>query len=206
MNITCEHCHTKLKIPGDKLPNKQTIGLTCPKCKNKTTINPSLANEVSSEEYSADDKPFDFLEQGAQTALVCEDDPAIREKIRSKLKKMNYRITEVSSQRDAMKNMRFHVYNLIVLNESFENSSLENNHILRYVNSLNMAMRRDIFVVLVGNNFRTMDNMTAFANSVNIVANATDLNQLEVILKKSLADHQEFYQTFKTALRSVGVM
>lgn len=204
MNITCEHCHTKLKIPEDKLPDKQAVGLICPKCKNKTTVNPSVTNEVPSDEYSADDKPFDFLEQGVQTALVCEDDPATREKMSSKLKKMNYGVTEVSSQRDAMKNMRFHVYDLIVLNELFESSTLENNHILRYLNSLNMAMRRDIFVVLVGNNFRTMDNMTAFANSVNIVVNSKDLNQLEMILKKSLADHQEFYRTFTAALRSVG--
>ena len=103
-----------------------------------------------------------------------------------------------------MKNMRFHVYELIVLNESFENSTIENNHILCYLNFLNMAMRRDIFVVLVGNNFRTMDNMNAFAHSVNIVVNSKDLDQLEMILKKSLADHQQFYRTFEVALRSVG--
>jgi CheY-like chemotaxis protein len=163
-----------------------------------------LTNEFPSDEYSADDKPFDFLEQGVQTALVCEDDPATRNKISAKLKKMNYRVTEAASQRDAMKNMRFHVYDLIVINESFENSTPENNHILRYLNSLNMALRRDIFVVLVGNNFRTIDNMTAFANSVNIVVNSKDLNQLEMILKKSLADHQEFYRTFRVALRSIG--
>lgn len=204
MNITCEHCHTTLKIPEEKLPDKRAIGLICPKCKNKTTVNPSLTNEVPSDEYSADDKPFDFVEQGVQTALVCEDDPAPREKIRAKLKQMNYRITEVSSQRDALKNMRFHVYELIVLNESFENSTIENNHILCYLNFLNMAMRRDIFVVLVGNNFRTMDNMNAFAHSVNIVVNSKDLDQLEMILKKSLADHQQFYRTFEVALRSVG--
>ncbi len=204
MDIICEHCHSKLKIPEDKLPKKQAVGLICPKCKNKTSVNPPLTNEVLSDEYSADDKPFDFLEQGVQTALVCEDDPAIREKISRRLKKMNYRVTEVSSQRDAMKNMRFHIYDLIVLNESFENSTPENNHILRYLNSLNMGMRRDIFVLLVGNNFRTMDNMTAFANSVNIVVNPKDLNQLEMILKKSLADHQEFYRTFRAALRSIG--
>lgn len=219
MDITCEHCHSKLKIPESKLPKKQAVGLICPKCKNKTTVNSfsdkpvevisasstnSLTNEVPSDEYSADDKPFDFLEQGIQTALVCEDDPATRDNISSKLKTMNYRVTEVVSQRDAMKNMRFHVYDLIILNESFENSTPENNHILRYLNSLNIAMRRDIFVVLVGNDFRTMDNMTAFANSVNIVVNAQDLNQLAMILKKSLADHQTFYRTFRAALRSVG--
>ncbi|MBW2646390.1 MAG: zinc-ribbon domain-containing protein [Deltaproteobacteria bacterium] len=219
MDITCEHCHSKLKIPADKLPTGQTAKLTCPKCKNKIIVNPApdksseampssssnaSATEVSSNEYNVDDKPFDFLEKGVQTALVCEDDATASNKIISTLKRLKYHMTEVTSQRDALTKIRLHVYDLIVLNESFENSNPESNHVLRYLNSLTMATRRNIFVVLVGNNFRTTDETTAFANSVNMVINPKDLNQLEIILKKSLVDHQDFYGVFKTALKSVG--
>ncbi len=219
MDITCEHCHSKLKIPEDKIPTNQTVKLTCPKCKNKIIVNPSpdkssetmsssssnfSVNEGSSDEYNVDDKPFDFLEKGVQTALICEDDTATKNKISATLKKMKHKITEVTSQRDALTKMRLHVYNLIVLNESFERSDPKNNHVFRYLNSLTMATRRNIFVVLVGNDFRTMDEMTAFANSVNMVINPKDLNQLEIMLNKSLVDHQESYRAFKTALKSVG--
>lgn len=219
MDITCKHCHSTLKIPEEKLPKSQAIMLTCPKCKNKIVINPgpgksgeatsnspsgSSMNGVSNGEYNVDDKPFDFLEEGTQTALVCEDNNKTRGKISSTLKKMNYHITEVTSQREALAKMRFHVYNLIILNESFENSSPENNHILRHLNSLNMVTRRNIFVALVGNDFRTMDNMTAFARSVNTVINSQDLNQLETVMKKSLSDHERFYRVFRTALQTTG--
>jgi hypothetical protein len=46
-----------------------------------------------------------------------------------------------------------------------------------------------------------MDNMTAFARSVNVVINPKDLNQLGLILKKSLAQHMEFYRVFKSVLK-----
>jgi hypothetical protein len=50
----------------------------------------TLLNEVALEEYDAGDKPFDFLEEGGETALVCEPDPAIRGKIIDNLKELGY--------------------------------------------------------------------------------------------------------------------
>ncbi|MBN2122930.1 MAG: zinc-ribbon domain-containing protein [Deltaproteobacteria bacterium] len=38
MEVTCEHCKTRLNIPDEKLPRDQAVKLSCPKCKQKITI------------------------------------------------------------------------------------------------------------------------------------------------------------------------
>ncbi|MDL1978557.1 MAG: zinc-ribbon domain-containing protein [Deltaproteobacteria bacterium] len=213
MDITCGHCNTTLKLPEEKLPKNQAIRLTCPKCRNKIVVNPvpdravsapslhSSAKEVSSDGNSAGKDPFDFTETERETALVCEHDTAVKNKICSVLEGMNYHITQAVSQEDALKKVRFHPYDLVVVNESFEDASPEDNEILGYLNKLTMTTRRNIFVALLGKDLRTMDNMTAFARSVNVVINPKDLNQLGLILKKSLAQHMEFYRVFKSVLK-----
>lgn len=166
------------------------------------------ANEYSRENsngsYDASDRPFDFIEEGTDTALICESDPSIRSKIIDFLQKDGIRITEPASAEEALKNMRFHVYQLIVIDEYYETDDDRENAILRYLNSLSMSVRRNIFVVLITRRFRTMDKMAAFNKSVNIVVNLKDMDQFGAIVKKGIAEHEAFYHVFKEALRKTG--
>jgi len=164
----------------------------------------TLFNEEDSYEYDASDKPFDFVEVGIGTALVCESDPAAREKISSALKFMGYQITEPASIRDALKNMRFHIYDVVVVNENFDTENPDTNIVLNYLANLNVSTRRQIFVALLSGRFRTMDNMTAFNKSVNVIVNMKNIDDISSILKRSLADNTAFYHVFKDALKKKG--
>jgi CheY-like chemotaxis protein len=164
----------------------------------------TLFNEEDSYEYDASDKPFDFVEVGIGTALVCESDPAAREKISSALKLMGYQITEPASIRDALKNMRFHIYDVVVVNENFDTENPDTNIVLNYLANLNVSTRRQIFVALLSGRFRTMDNMTAFNKSVNVIVNMKNIDDISSILKRSLADNTAFYHVFKDALKKKG--
>ena len=117
MNISCKNCRSKFKIPDEKVPKEQTFSLTCPQCSAKVIVDtrvgsqpesnstsPSidrkgiekkktLIDEVDANTYDASDKPFDFVEEGVETALLCESDPANKAKIKAALHNMNYHIT-----------------------------------------------------------------------------------------------------------------
>ena len=67
-----------------------------------------------------------------------------------------------------------------------------------------MVTRRNIFVALIGKNFKTLKNMQAFQKSVNVVINEKDINKLEDVLKKSISEIEIFYKVFKETLRSMG--
>jgi len=126
----------------------------------------ALFKEVVSEDYDAADRPFDFVEEGDATALVCESDPTLREKISGILKELGYRITESTTAKDALKAMRFHVFDVVVLNELFDATDPQANSVLLYLEEMLMTTRRRFFVALLSARFRTMDNMAAFNRSV----------------------------------------
>lgn len=164
----------------------------------------ALFHKVVLDKYDASDKPFDFVKEGGKTALICESDPSIKAKISNTLKEMGYRLTEPASALDALKKMSFHVYDIVVLNENFDTENPDANDVLKYLESLPMSTRRNIFVALISSRFRTMDNMTALNKSVNTVINVENIDDISMIIKLSVADNEAFYHIFKETLKKTG--
>jgi DNA-binding NtrC family response regulator len=164
----------------------------------------SLLNEVAADAYDASDRPFDFVEADGETALVCEADAQAKEKIIAAVKDLGYQITEASSARDALKKMRFHVYDLVVLNETFDTQNPDANDILVYLQSLAMGVRRQMFIALISDRLRTMDDMAAFHKSVNLAIHPKNVDAVGTILKRALADNAAFYRIFKEAAKKTG--
>jgi len=215
MEITCQKCQSRFRVSDDKVPPGRKFSMNCPKCQGKIEIDRSAENapsaqsanlngvvhDVDASAYDASEKPFDYIRAGMKAALLCEHDEKVKKKIRQVLEHMDYHVVEPATARLALKYMRFHVYDLLVLNETFEAASAESNYVLQYLSQVPMDVRRNIFVVLVGSGLKTMDNMTAFNKSVNLVLNVQEIGDMESLLQGALAEHEEFYQVFKDLLR-----
>jgi len=215
MDIACRQCRTRFKIPDEKLPRGKVLSVPCPRCRNKITIDTrkntgpagiSLIDEVASGSYDASEKPFDFIEEGAKTALLSEPDPDKRIRLKSVIEALGYHATEPASAKEALKQMRFHVFDLVVLNEAFDTPPGEKNPLLDYLSQIPMSMRRNIFVVLLTTRHRTMDNMAAFNNSVNLTVNMKNIDDFEKIIRSGLADYHATYRVFKVALEKLGLV
>ena len=218
MEVQCESCKTRFKIADDKLPEGKVVTLKCPKCDSKIPVSAggaakkdagpvglqAIIDEMASDTYDVGLEPLEFLEAGIETALICEQDEAITEKIRSVLENMDYNITEAPSTRDALKYMRFHTFDLVVMDEGFDAGDPDSNYVLNYLSQMPMLTRRQVYIVLVGTSFRTGDKMTAFNKSVNLVLNQENLEDFERVLQQSLADNQEFYRVLHESMQRVG--
>jgi len=227
MEVTCNQCQGKFKISDEKIPAEQVVFIPCPRCKNKLTldtraIKPPTLNDpikavhsspsadknliatISSSVYDASEKPFDFLGPGVKTALVCESDSGILSKLCFALKKMGYHTVEPKSATDALKKMRFHSFDLIVMNELFDSQTPDDNPILTSLNDLLMSERRNMFVALITTRFRTMDHMAAFNKSVNVVIHLRNLDEIAKILQRTIDENQAFYSVFQEALNKTG--
>ncbi len=154
--------------------------------------------------YDAADRPFDFVEDGGATALVCESDPDIREKISDSLKELGYLITTPTMTKDALKAMRFHVFDVIILNELFDTADPQANSVLNYLEEMPMTTRRRSVVALLSARFRTMDNMAAFNQSVNIVINLKSIDEMGKIVKQGVAENKAFYHILQETLQKMG--
>ena len=213
MNIVCKKCSSKFRIPDGKLPVGRVTHLPCPKCKVRISIDPAKASggkmhgfDQSSDNgtYDAADKPFDFIEEEGLTALLCEQNPLARNTIQNALNLMDYQITIAENARDALKRMRYHVYDLIVINESFDTKNPDSNGVLIYVERLSMQVRRKIFVAMISNRYRTMDNMMAFHGSVNLIVNIKNIEDIGKILSRGITDMELFYRVHKETLKETG--
>ena len=72
------------------------------------------------------------------------------------------------------------------------------------MNHLSMSVRRRIFFALIGDAFKTMDNMTAYAMSVNMVINREDMDKLTSILRRGISENDQFYKVYMDLLVEVG--
>jgi predicted Zn finger-like uncharacterized protein len=211
MDVTCSSCQSSFKLPDDKIPPGRSATLTCPKCKNKINVNGAAGHNAdgktaagNGQRYDAADKPFDFIEEEGKTAIICEMNPLVRQTIIDNLKLMEYQSTIAENSRDALKRMRYHTYDLVVVNEDFDTDDPDTNGIVLYLERLGMAVRRNMFVAMVSARHRTMDNMMAFHKSVNLIINVKNIEDIGKIISRGITDHALFYRMHREMLKETG--
>ena len=233
MELSCEKCRTRFSIPDEKVPKGRVVKLACPKCKGgmsvggeppsagagskaaageeefrRRFIEPEAREKPAEESYTYEDytgdQALEFFEEGTKLALVMAESHEHGEKIRSTMEKIGYKFITTPNTRDAIGKLRFHHFDLIILSDGFDGQALDQSAILTYLNRLPMPVRRRIFLALVSETFKTMDNMMAFAMSANVVINARDTEKLHLVLRKAIAENERFYKVYTDTLVETG--
>jgi len=227
MNIQCVHCEHKITIPDEKVPKGKAFSIKCPKCQKKITYDlkqeeaapppmhaltpdpPADADggddlrNLPEEEAAGASNPFQFLGEGDKTAAICETDPTILGPLKNAAEANRYHIMAFSTPRETLKQMRFHDFDLVILNELFGTRDPEMNHVLKYLAQLNMTSRRKMFVILVSTTLETGDSMKAFNQSVDFIVNLRDINKLAQIIARALQEHRLFYKVYVDAMAKI---
>jgi DNA-directed RNA polymerase subunit RPC12/RpoP/CheY-like chemotaxis protein len=212
MHVTCKACGATLNIPDEKLPSQHAVSITCPRCKGKIRIDPRESDknrvfekvEKADLEHEEDTGPLDLFEEGTRLALVLDGDEGNVAEISSALEEFSYKPVLPTSIGEAMSKLRLHHFDLIIISDGFDGQDLTNNPITHYLDHLSMSIRRKIFLVLLSDKFKTMDDMMAFARSTNIVVNPDDLSNLPLLLKRGISDNEKLYKVFMDTLKETG--
>jgi len=224
MQVECNGCKRSMNIPDEKLPKDQAFSITCPGCKNKIKVDQHLKTKEPSEpsappapkpeealdassmvvehEDFEDDDELVIYEEGDQLALVLDEknQSAWTEALESR----EYKIQYAKSPEHAVHKMKFTHFHFIALNENYGDKGLDNNPVYKTLIEMPMVTRRNIFLALMGTNFKTLNNMQAFQKSVNVVINEKDIEKLGDVLKKSISENEIFYKVFKETLHTLG--
>ena len=222
MEVICEHCKTKLNIPDERIPKGQTVSAACPKCREKLTLDTrhnkdhdrshTTGSETTTKAAAGtrayvleeDDEGVEYYDEGVNLALVMGEDVETMKPVRQALETLEYHCVLAENTRKGIGKMRLHHFDLVIFEEDFGGVPLEQSPVLHYLNHLSTPERRRMFVAVVGNHFKTLDQMTAFALSVNIVVNQNDLDQFPSILKRAVSANEKFYKVFKETLLETG--
>jgi hypothetical protein len=210
MEVICSSCNTKLNVPDEKIPKDQAVNINCPKCKNKISINPPGSDEEPStsqeaayyEDFSSDES-LDYYDDEVKLALVMVDE-SIGNQVKTAVEEYGYKSIVSPNIRDALSKMRYHHFDLIILGEGFDNQEIVGGPIMNYLNHLGMSTRRRIFLAIISDKYKTMDDMMAFSLSANMTVNTKDLEKLPVLLKRGISDYEKFYKVFLDTLKEEG--
>jgi hypothetical protein len=102
----------------------------------------------------------------------------------------------------ALQRLRFNQYHLILLDDDFEGKSPS--PIAGYLAALNMNIRREMLIVLLGQRFKSADHLQALMESMNLLLHPDDLPQLVTFLSRGLRDHERVYKVFTECLIEAG--
>lgn len=143
---------------------------------------------------------FDFFEPGDKTALLCVDVAEIQRLAIDQLVELGYKIHTGMFLDDSILKLRAHAYDVVLVSEDFNGSSLEKHPILAESVKLLAVQRRRQLVVVIGASLHTNDELQAFALSADIVVSAADAVNLRPVIRRAVNRAAEFYAPLNEAL------
>ncbi len=143
---------------------------------------------------------FDFFEPGDKTALVCIDVAEMQRVAIDQLVALGYKIHTGLFLDDSILKLRAHAYDVIIVLENFNGSSLENHPLLAESIKLPPAQRRRQLVVLVGPSLNTNDEFQAFAFSADVAVSQSDVVNLRPVIRRAVNRAAEFYAPLNEAI------
>ena len=147
---------------------------------------------------------LDLFEPGDLTLLVCHDVPEVRDLIVSQFSELNYKVHTGLYPDDILLKLRTHQYDVIVLSANFNAVSYETCPIYLAATGVPPAQRRQQFVVLIGSQFATGDEMQSFAASVDLVIALHDVVTLRPVFRRTSQRHRELYAPFLEAEKAIA--
>jgi hypothetical protein len=146
----------------------------------------------------------DIFEPDDLTSLVCVDEPEVQRTVVEQLGELDYRIHTGLFAEDISLRLRAHTYHVVVIYETFAGSVAEGNPVLLETIRTPSSQRRNQFVVLIGPNMVTNNEIQAFQYSVDLVVSVSDIANFRPLLRRAVAHHTDFYRKFNECMRMAG--
>ena len=162
------------------------------------------SSDIKDEGLATSPAEDEFVED-RKLALICIDSAPHRATVKTALDGLGYTVHIPLKPEDAVQRVRANRYDLVIIHEEYGGSK-ESNLVLQTIQPMAMALRRHMCVGLVGTQFRTFDNMMAFAKSVNFVVGEWELPKIRGITRQAVAENDQFYRVFRESLRDAGKM
>ncbi|MDX2225974.1 MAG: hypothetical protein SFY92_02575 [Verrucomicrobiae bacterium] len=138
-----------------------------------------------------------FFDVGDKTALVCVDNIEHQNPLVEALTEMEFKVHVGVFLEDISAKMSNHTYDILIIADNFMGATMEDNPVLKTVQSQPMGARRSQLTILLSESLATADKISGFIYSVGLTLNPADISQLQVLVRKTLAENEEFYRTFK---------
>ncbi len=115
-----------------------------------------------------------------------------------------YLVEQVDSPEEAIDKMRFVNYAAVFLHSHYESGGINTGKFHHYMRQMNMARRRYIFYVLIGEQFETLYDVQALAFSANLVVGDAETEYIATLLRKTIPEYEALFGPIMEELRIAG--
>ncbi|MDU9047508.1 MAG: hypothetical protein Q3M30_01570 [Candidatus Electrothrix sp. Rat3] len=160
--------------------------------------------------------PLDFLEEkqggimddqhvrDVPTALVLHADEGIRHQLGAAMEALGYQVVTLTSAQEAIDQVASISFATIVFHADFEGGALNESIFHNYMRDMPMSRRRMIFYILIGQQFTTLYDIQALANSANLVVSDKDFKNFQLVLHKAIPYYEQLFGPLLEELSSYG--
>lgn len=225
MIVLCPNCGKQLKL-GEKiresvrqLEHGRKIKIKCAHCSVPFGLDRSMEQASSSPPLGGKLKPpappdTEWLKEGTfEEKEVIEDIPRAlvlmpmnpgRDEVVKAATGVGYRVELASSAAEAIEKMLFVNYAAVFLHSRFEPGGIPASNFHKYMREMNMAKRRFIFYVLIGEQFRTLYDLQALSYSANLMVNDVEIPYIGIVLKKAIPEYEALFGPLMEEMRLAG--
>jgi len=225
----CSLCSTRIQIDDTKVPDR-SFKVRCPKCQTVMTLPgrgadspaaaeaepPATANETPPvpgpaaaappPAYERPPSPAamarrERAEAGGNDALIAMSGPAATG-LQQALERLKFIVDSVDDIEEGARLLEQGVYEVAVTARTPPEPGKPETLAQRMLR-LPLDARRRVFVILVGEEFRTADGTQAWAAQADLVVNPADAGRCENLIRSTMVERKRLYQPLVDARRKI---
>jgi predicted Zn finger-like uncharacterized protein len=226
----CSQCSTRIQIDDTKVPDRP-FKVRCPKCQTVMTLAGRGADSPAVPEAEPSATPFEVppvpgpsaatpppyepppptspaamarrerAAAGANDALVALSGPAAAG-LQQALERLQFNVDSVDDVEEGAHLLESGVYEVAVTARTPPEPGKPETLAQRMLRLAPDARRR-VFVILVGQEFRTADGTQAWAAQADLVVNPADAGRCEHLIRSTIAERKRLYQPLVDARRRI---
>lgn len=140
---------------------------------------------------------LELLSPGDKPALLGVSSGDLLTISHSALIELGYKVHISENHEEFLTRFGQYPYQVVILEETFGGVVPEENAALNELRLMPMNQRRHSVVILLGDNFETLNPMEAFRQSVHAVVNRADMDKAPLILQQVVSDVTSFLHIYR---------
>jgi predicted Zn finger-like uncharacterized protein len=216
VQVQCPQCSTRIQIDDAKVPDRP-YKVRCPRCQHVMTLPgrgqaPVEAEATGAAPPPAPEAPPPMLSQaaleraeraaaGERDAIVALVGPAA-EPLQKALEHLGFHVDVVEDIEEGARLLEQGVYEVAVTSRSTAEPGRPETLAQRMLR-MPLDTRRRVFVVLVGEEFRSGDGTQAWAVQADLVLHPSDITRAEHLVRATMTERKRLYQPLVDARRRI---
>jgi len=208
----CSQCSTRIQIDDTKVPDRP-FKVRCPKCQAVMTLpgrgaDSPAAPEAEPPSWEPPPPPppeavarRERAEGNANDALIALAGPAAAG-LREALERLKFHVDSVDDVEEGARLLEQGVYEVAVTARTPPEPGKPESLAQRMLR-MPLDTRRRVFVILVGQEFRTADGTQAWAAQADLVVNTADAGRCEHLIRSTMTERKRLYQPLVDARRRI---